>query len=973
MTGAEDIGAEKGNRRGSRLKWKLLALIVPFVMVLSVAFYGFSVPLIETRVYNLERLAARNILDTVFEIASRIQVSLSTHRQETLNAYKQELRTVVSLASAYIDTLQEDVATGRLTREQARQKAFERLRTFKYGRNDYIWICDYNYTMVSHPDPEFHQQDASDWRDTGGNLIVPPMVELARQNGEGFHTYSWRRLGKTVDSEKVSYFKDLPSWGVVLGTGVYLDDVEEKVQARKALAIGDMRRALRDVRLSDTGYVYVFDANLNMIIHPNPNIEQTYFGTLKNPVTGNLIGKELIGAADSPDGFYYKWDHPDDPGNYVYEKIAWIRHLEELDWYIASSVYVDELRTSSHLLRDRILLISLTTLVASSLLGWLLIGRLVNPIRRLADTASEVRAGNLTARSGIQRDDEIGLLSRTFDEMIEKMGSNIDTLDNQVQERTAALEASNARLQEALSDQQTAREALSESEWRQRLILDAQPAQIAYLDRADRRLLFANRAFAEFHGVAKTKLVGGALETVLGAGVMADLTPFIDRAFEGDQQVFEYALNDAAHHRRVTKNTYIPDQRSDGAPAGVFLVMLDVTEEKRAAEHLLEAQRMHAVGQLSGGLAHDFNNLLSVILGNLAAAEEKCADRQELGRYLEPAMRAARRGADITSRLLAFARRQSLKPTSVDVAAVADDVAMLLRGTFPRNVEILVERPDSPCWAFVDAAQLENALINLCLNARDAMPRGGGLTLRVSVDAEEGGTNFDETVPPGTYICVEVEDGGEGFNPEALERGFEPFFTTKKGGAGSGLGLSMVYGFVKQSSGFIHLGNTKVGGARVMILLPLGRDLSGMIAGSTDIKRRKLVAAGGQLVLLVEDDPDVRKVIQRQLRELGYAVLEAENGDEAIGLLNSVADIQVMVSDVVMPGEWSGHDLAVAVRDIRPDIRVVLISGFAFEETLQPDSDTPFVTLRKPFDKFDLNAAILNANSNKTDEEETSA
>ncbi|MGB0681858.1 MAG: cache domain-containing protein [Magnetovibrionaceae bacterium] len=950
-----------GSPRANRLTWKLFAFLLPLVVFISLALYAFSVPLIKAEVYKIERHGSRNVLDAVSEIASRIQHGLQTHRRQTLQSHKRELKTVVALAEAYIGSIEKEVESGDLSRAAARQLILDNLRSFKYGRNDYIWVSDYRYRLVSHPDPDFHERDVSDWRDAEGNLIVPPMVEIARRDGNGFFSYKWRRLGKTTDSEKVSYFKDFPGWGFVLGSGVYLDDVEAEVERRKQEAITDLRKSLRDVKLSQTGYVYVFDSAANMIIHPNPNIEHTNFADLTNPTTGNPIAADLMAASDQPSGLQYKWDHPDDPGSYVYDKIAWIRYLEGLDWYIASSVYEDELKVSSEILSERVFWISAILMVVTALMGWFFIRHLTGPIRKLAETAAKVQKGDLTATTGIVRDDEIGLLSDAFDHMVEKLRGSIDDLDQKVRERTKDLEESNIRLQEAVAEQRLARDALEDSEARQRLILDAQPAQIAYVDRESQYLLFGNRAFLEFNGLECGKVSRVRLAEVFGDAVFAQIRIRLEDAFEGSAQDFEREWHKADGNRTILKHTFIP-HRQGAEVAGVFLVALDVTEERQAARSLLEAQRMRAVGQLSGGLAHDFNNLLSIILGNLLTAQERVADQTVKDDVLEPAVRATRRGADITSRLLAFSRRQSLKPTSLLLLEAVEDAALLLKGTLPSNVSVSIECPDPDCRAFADPAQLENALINLGLNARDAMPEGGQLTFVISrreVGPEE---SYDEPIKPASYVCIEVLDEGAGFSDEALDRGVEPFFSTKGPGTGSGLGLSMVYGFIKQSSGYFIAENRKhKSGARVGLLLPPGREPSAIERPGVVARDPHLNIGKGALALLVEDEPDVRKVVQTQLSGIGFTVLEAASADEAVNLLQAVEDVELLVSDIIMPGNWNGHELALEAGNLRPGLPIVLISGFDFEEAAPVDGTAAFVLLRKPFDKHDLIEAVQKA------------
>ncbi|HYD31213.1 MAG TPA: cache domain-containing protein, partial [Azospirillaceae bacterium] len=896
----------------------------------------------------------RTILDNVFELASKIHVNLEAHRRLALERHKRELINIVDLATAYINYVFSLAARGEISQEDARRMVFEGLRTFKYGNNDYIWLTDYNSVLLSHPDPDFQGRDASGVRDQTGQQFIAAIVDIARGQGEGFYTYPWRRLGKTTDGEKISFFRDFPEWGFVVGTGVYLDDIDEEVARRKEDAIRDLRQALRDIRIAKSGYVYIFDSSNRMIIHPNANIEETDFAALKDPASGRPINEELKEATDKGMPVYYLWDKPTDPSNYAYEKISWVRHFEGFDWYIASSVYVEELRRSSEVLGNRILGIALAIMVLATSLGYLAARRLVRPINRLAETATLVRGGDLSAQSGIDRDDEIGMLASTFDAMIRRLRDNIATLDTRVRERTAALE-------EANQCQKTARAALAEIEARQRLILDAIPASIAYLDR-DRCLRFVNRRWAELVGQSKEAQIGRPLSAAVGGDTYERIGSFVEDAYAGAESTFEYAFDDRAGRRKVTKNTLIPELVTAGDTIGVFVLSLDVTDEKETERQLMEAQRLKAVGQMSGGLAHDFNNLLSVILGNLAAARDRFASVDGLETYLEPAVRAGRRGADITSRLLAFSRRQPLQPAPVEVCTLAREMAVLLRRSFPAHIAVTVPGEDCPCWIFADQSQLENALVNLALNARDAMPRGGALCITVAERIMDGLLVYDEAVTAGEYVEIAIEDTGCGFSPEALTRAFEPFYTTKE--LGSGLGLSMVYGFVKQSGGYIRLESGDRGGSCVRLLLPKAEAV-------TAVEPAKGVPAvpdedwSGQLALLVEDDEDVRRVVRDQLVDLGYSVVEAASADEAAYLIAEIDGIGLVVSDVVMPGAMNGLDLAHRVRRLHAGVRMVLISGFSLEDTERPEAIADLVVLRKPFEKEELVEAIRRSAHNR--------
>ena len=948
----------------SRLFLELLSALMLVIAVLASTVWLFTVPLVERKAYEIELEASRTILDNVFEMAAKMAGRLDEARDITLTSFEGQLRTAVSLAIGLIEGVEARRARGEIGPDDVKRLAWDTLRTVKWGNDDYIWVSDYAAHILSHPDPRWHDHDVSAIKDEAGENIIPRVLEVARREGEGSTIYDWTRLGSSKPSRKLSYFRDLPKLGIVVGAGAWLDDIDAEVERRRVHAIDDMRRALREIRIARTGYAYIFDAANNMIIHPNPNIEGTEFTTRSDPKTGAPIAGELRAIADGDHPLHYMWDKPSDPGNYVYEKISWVRHFKEFDWYIASSVYVEELKSSAQELSRRILAITAGIGLFAAILGGLGVWRLVQPLRRLAETAARVSSGDLDARSGIRRADEIGVLAETFDAMVARVGENVGLLEERVRARTAQLERANADLGSAVVAEQHSQARLAEVEARQRLILDAIPAAIAYLG-ADERFRFVNRAWSELVDKPKSAIVGQPLQPVIGRAAYQALAVPLARTRGGVVVNLEYTFQTRSGQRIVTANTLIPQIGVDGAVIGCFVLTRDVTDERETERRIFEAEHLKAIGQLSGGLAHDFNNLLSIIIGNLATAREKYADVPGFVAYVEPAERAARRGADLTSRLLSFARRQPMRSEQIEVASLLAEIGTLLRRSLPHTIDVMLEAEGGrhDFWIVADHVQLERAVVNLALNARDAMPDGGRIRLVCRRLAAEDAGGWDEPVPNGRWIEIAVADDGQGFPEGTLARAFEPFYTTKK--MGSGLGLAMVWGFVKQSHGFIRIVSAPARGATVA-----------MIFAETDpIPDAPLIDAAssdgealfpGEMALVVEDDDDVRRMALEQMIGLGFAVIEAESGEEALSLIDGIADIRVVLSDVVMPG-LSGHDLARRLRADHPEIAVVLVTGFARDATPVDLADVPI--LAKPWEKDDLIAALATAMRARGDED----
>ncbi len=350
-----------------------------------------------------------------------------------------------------------------------------------------------------------------------------------------------------------------------------------------------------------------------------------------------------------------------------------------------------------------------------------------------------------------------------------------------------------------------------------------------------------------------------------------------------------------------------------------------VTERRQTEDVLRQAEKMEAVGQLTGGVAHDFNNLLLVISGNLELLGRELAGNERLQRMVATAQKGAARGAQLTRQLLAFARRQALRPEHRQVNELVREFDVLATRMLGDAVEVVFELDPTAGAIDVDSAQFGSALLNLVVNARDAMPNGGRLTIRTlnqRLDRNEAARHTDGR--PGDFVVVDVVDTGDGMPADVLERATEPFFTTKALGHGTGLGLSQVYGFVRQSDGFMSLVSAPAAGTTVRIYLPL---VSARARPRATEPGGAMAASG--MVLVVEDDTDVRELVLAQLQDLGYDVVAAANGPEALELLDKgVPEIDLMLTDVIMPGGLSGVELVRAARQLRPALRAVLTSGY---------------------------------------------
>lgn len=540
---------------------------------------------------------------------------------------------------------------------------------------------------------------------------------------------------------------------------------------------------------------------------------------------------------------------------------------------------------------------------------------------------------------------------RQFEALIQQQNAD---LEQRVAQRTTLLEQVNSGLVEANQENQRITEALRRSEGQLRLITDTIPALIAYFD-GNRIYRYANRGYCEWFNKAVDKVVGESIDEIIGSRALDSVKHHIARALSGEQVSYEYAMirNGVKVHAR---SILVPEFSPEQIVIGCFVLSFDITEQKRMQAALIQAQKMEAIGQLSSGIAHDFNNLLTIIIGNLNLLVDKTASHPELNELVAPALDAGKRGAELVQRLLSFSRQQPLKPKIIDVDILIRDITPLLQRSLPSRIRVeIATDTQSPLIARIDAHQLENALLNLVVNARDAMLDSGSIQIRTKLTDIEESAAQELDVPSGRYIQLDVKDSGFGMEADILGRIFEPFFTTKDFGRGSGLGLSMIYGFVKQSGGGIMVQSETGLGTTMTIVLPAYYDQleEHDSAGLED----PVVNREGQLVLLVEDDKAVREIVRKQLMELGHPVIEAMNATEALQLLNQVEDIHILLTDVIMPGSQNGREMAVQAMSQKPKLHVIIMSGYEDLNKTYANS-AAFASLQKPFTKKQL-AAVL--------------
>ena len=494
------------------------------------------------------------------------------------------------------------------------------------------------------------------------------------------------------------------------------------------------------------------------------------------------------------------------------------------------------------------------------------------------------------------------------------------------------------------------------------------PVGIALFD-SDDRLSFFNEQYVAMdpNSIREVTKTGVQFEEIIRTLVKFKLVEVaIGREEEWVQLRMEQHRNPSGTFevRRTDSTLQVSENRTpDG---GTLHIVVDVSEQRAVEEHLRRAQRMEAVGQLTGGVAHDFNNLLAVMIGNAEILEESLGDDEELNQNIQAIIRSVNRGSSLTSRLLAFSRQQTLAPSSANVTDLVGGLDDMIRRTLGETIDLKIVAAPNLWPAMIDAHQFENAVINMAINARDAMPNGGKLVINSSnVVLDANYSERQQEVTPGEYVELAVSDTGTGMSPEVLERVFEPFFTTKDVGEGSGLGLSMVYGFAKQSNGHVTIDSEIGHGTTAKLYMPRSQ---GPFTHEELVDEKLRQQQGFERILIVEDDPNVRDVPVTLLRDQGYEIVEAGNGEEAIAHLKNDQIFDLIFTDIGLPGGMNGVEVAEEAKRIQPDIKILFTTGYVENALAHEWQFDPAVMLvKKPYRKTELLEkvrAVLDKNSN---------
>jgi diguanylate cyclase (GGDEF)-like protein len=423
----------------SKILRKILAALITLVLGYTIAILFIALPEIDKTIKELEEKNAKEVLHSIVLLTDNVARNLEDFERESIEQHKKELRDIVDVIHSMMKEEYKEALKHPEVRQNLKEVVLKRIQEIRYGNNNYVFVVDYNATMLAHP----YLPKGTNMRniyDIKGLPIVPRLIRVAREKGEGYTRYWWKKNNDDpTPYEKLSYSRDCPQWQAVIGTGVYLDDIKKEIDRRKKELFLELRQIMKTTKIGKTGYIYIFDKN-RMIIHPNSNIDGKNFKKLPNPGKGTYIYDDLIKAAEGSGVLRYKWDKPEDKGNYIYDKISWIKYVPSMDLYVVSSAYVDELEAVSSRLHNDIIYLGGFLMLLSVLFSVYFLHRLLYPIQQLAATAREIAKGNYGIRTTVHSSDEIGMLAKDFNVMVDRLEDHISNLDKKVKEKTKALE-----------------------------------------------------------------------------------------------------------------------------------------------------------------------------------------------------------------------------------------------------------------------------------------------------------------------------------------------------------------------------------------------------------------------------------------------------------------------------------------------------------------------------------------------------
>lgn len=781
----------------------------------------------------------------------------------------------------------------------------EALRPLRFGYADsgYFFMTRLDGIELLFADrPQLEGKNLLDAQDSEGRHIIKDMIDITRRQGEGFYEYLWSKPGSLGNNhKKVSYIKYFAPLNCFIGTGVYYADIDEQIRGRLLTTISKIRfesdgyifvNSLDGDCLVSSGKIYAGQGKLWQIFNKDPQKTRDLFRLEHH-------------AAMTPEGDFinYSFNKPTAPDQ-EFPKTSFIYGLPELNWLIGAGVYLDDVEKQitdlEHELTQKRLAAIRSGIVLTLVASFVIIILFQLFSRRIKNDLHSIVEGF---------------------EQVADQGRKIDCDRIHYPELARIGDSANR----VLSEKQQALDILRESETRFKDMTNLLPEAIFETD-ASFRMTYANRKAAELFGCSEAELTGGlTIHDLIAPQELEKLSLRTARIFSvdaGGSQEYQCVKKDGSSFPALFHSDLI---RIDGKPGGLRGVIIDLSQRKQEEEELLNLRKLESIGILAGGIAHNFNNSLAAIIGSLEMARRKLDQPEKVAHYLESATKAGLRSRDLVSQILKYSRRQEQENNIIDLDQVIEETLTLVRSTLPATTE-LVYRPAAGLHIKADPNQIQEALLNLCNNAVQAMEEEGRLEILLDpAELRSADIPAGSETRPGAYARLRIEDNGCGIEQNLMDKIFDPFFTTKGVGEGTGMGLATVRGIVDKHGGLIKVSSAVGKGTAFDLYFPRLENIQPSAPAATT----ESLPHGDERILLIDDNEALVDLGRDLLTDLGYRVSTFADSRRALEHFTAQPDhFDLVISDQTMP-ELTGKELITAIKQLRPDIRSILITGYS--------------------------------------------
>jgi len=909
----------------SKIFFKVMLVIASIITIYTISISGFVLPKIDNTIQNLEEKNAKESLSKITTIVNNVSKDLDSFKQYSLQKHKDELKDLTTSIWSLIKNNYEESKINK-------NKIINLVNKIRYADDNYFYISDYNNILISHP--YLQGKDMSDVKDIKGNLIVPPMVKIAREKGEGYYSYWWKKNKKdNTPYEKLTYSKDFPQWKMVIGTGVYIDDIQKEIDKRKNELHNQLKNIVNNTSIGKTGYLFIFDTNGKMLIHPNSNINGKDFSKVPNPGHNSFIFDDLVKASKDTKVLYYKWDKPEDKGNYIYDKVSWIEYIPSLNWYICSSAYIDDFKDSSKEIRNFIILVSLIIFIVVGIYSYIYLRKILKPITSLTNMTLKVANGNYNIQSDIKSNDEIGVLAKQFNTMVKTIKDNMDNLDDEVRKRTQEIE-----------HQKKYVDAIMDSQYNIVLTTDGN------------EMKSANKAFLEFYNVKDLEEFRELHGKCMCNTFDNSYKEYIKKQM-GEQKWLDYILTHPHQTHKVlihrdnkdyvfAVNAHKFEFDGETLKTAVFNNITDIEkikDELEIAKNKAE-ESVKSKSEFLANMSHEIRTPMNGIIGMAHLALQTDLDPKQKN-YIQKIDSSAKALLGIINDILDFSKIEAGKLTiekiDFDLFQTIESVVNILEfKAHQKGLEFIVDYDVNLGKEFYgDSLRVSQIITNLLSNAIKFTNEG-----KITLTIKDIGNNQVEF-----HVC----DTGIGLSKEQIGKLFRSFSqadgsTTRKYG-GTGLGLAISKQLVELMNGKIWVESIQGLGSCFKFIIELPKKSSELNVTIFNDKK----------ILIVDDSAAWREILESILNKFGIETISVSRGKDAINILNGDNKFDIILMDWNMP-DMDGIETTKLIQEhCQSDATIVMVSAFK-KDDIQDEASSVGINyfVSKPIDPSVLNDTL---------------